>query len=88
MPGQGTRLTVFGLMVDAVTVEVVRAMRAEGARVAKLQRRVEAADVGGHGVEGARVDDDDAGGLCGLGVLEQAAVDKLGLAAEVGVVGL
>ncbi len=30
--GQGTRLTVFGLMVDAVTVEVVTALRAAGVR--------------------------------------------------------
>ena len=31
-PGQGTRLTVFGLMVDAVTVEVTTALRAAGVR--------------------------------------------------------
>ena len=53
-----------------------------------LHGREEAADVGGDAVEGAGVHDEYTCRLGRVGVLEQAAVDELGLAAKVDVVGL
>ena len=84
--GRRVRQSAFGRAARLESVVHV-GVRAESGR-RELQRRVEGTNVGRDGVKGARVHDEHARLPRRVRVPQQAAVDELGLAAQVDIVGL